>query len=274
MSQTTISNVEKTLRSAGWIGVFDACKASEPAAAADLAFQYLNPTTNVVIQLEFHRKGLEFHLRVTELDQQSVYLLFRVLTRSVRKFLAALLAAQSQLATDTLEAHLPSLVKRCRSAFVIEGDDRHPLGPGPKALRAAQLFRDAAAATKRGDPSSALDRLERAVHIEPALAKNARLLLLQSMALQGVGRGDEALGVIDAALALDEDDAALHFQRARLLTRQSHNDDWLKAMRVALTIEPGLAFRIPSDQTFETVREWPDFVRLVSSIRDRAASAK
>jgi len=273
MRKRMISNVEKTLRDAGWIGVFDACKESEPPAG-DVALQYLNPSTNVVIQLEFFRKDLEFYLQVTELDQRKVYLLFRVLTRSAPKFLAALILVQSDMALDTLAAHLPPLVRRCRGAFVIEGDERHPLGPGPRALRAAQLFREAGAAARRGDASSALDRLERAVDIEPALAKNARLLLLQSIALQGLGRGDEALCAIDIALALDEDDAALHFQRARLLARQTHNDDWLKAMRVALTIEPRLAFRIPSDQTFETVREWPDFVRLVSSVRERAAAAK
>ena len=61
---------------------------------------------------------------------------------------------------------------------------------------------------------------------------------VRALALTGLGRSDEAAGVLRESLAQDPDDAFAHAQRGWLLLRQSQVDDALDAFRTALRLEP------------------------------------
>lgn len=110
----------------------------------------------------------------------------------------------------------------------------------PGAMSAAEetlatLFEEADAARTAGDPARALDRLRRAVALQPRAAVGQVLLAL---ALIEAGALEEAAEAADAACRLAPDSGAAHIARARARRLMGDAAGALDDLDAALALKP------------------------------------
>jgi lipopolysaccharide biosynthesis regulator YciM len=146
--------------------------------------------------------------------------------------LAEAAEVQRRLSTggdDPVLAHLLAALARS----LLPGDPPGAAAAAGRALSACGRSADgllalAEAEAARGDRAAAARAVGEALQADEGAALHAWA------ALDAMGRGVEALGVVDGALARRPGDAGLLLLRARLLHRAGRNDEALEAARGAL----------------------------------------
>src|SRR5271156_5556813 len=90
---------------------------------------------------------------------------------------------------------------------------------------------------QQNDPVAALAYFDRAAAIQPGFASFTN----RGVALQGLGRFEEALENYDRALALQPNNAVLFYNRGRVLQDLARFEEALDSYRQALRINPAYA---------------------------------
>jgi tetratricopeptide (TPR) repeat protein len=289
--------VDETLRAAGWIDVLEgyARTGIEVSGLGEVALQYPNDARKTLLRLEHHAKGPdgvpELHFHVTDERDVGPDLVLRP-RQNLREVLDTIVALQGDITLANLnDGPISRLLDVCPETYFALNGRLRTIRPSPEV---AVIFEEAVRLANAEDFAAAAEKLERALALCPdhdraagALAEVARALedyprmlraadvwcdltpdetephCLRSIALQNLRRFDEALVAIDEAIAIDDADARLHWQRACVLALAGRPDESIGAIETVLACDPEVRSDIAEDDDFASLRAMPAFQKLV-----------
>jgi tetratricopeptide (TPR) repeat protein len=293
------ARIKRTLLVAGWHDAFEGYAEAgiEVSGFGEVALQYANEAEDTLLRLEFHSQGPdgvpEIHLHVTDESDVGPDFVMRF-GDNLDALLATIIEVQDTLTLETInDGALGRILDACPRTYHLRDGRLRTIRPSPEASDAFQLGIEHAREARMEDAAVAFAKvLELCEDHEPAaqaLVEVSRELgdheamlraadvwcalaasdepepqLYRSIALQKCGRLADALGAVERALAIDDTDGTLHYQRACVLALSARTDEAIAAVTRALACDPDLVDEIDADDDLQSLRGNVAFDSLLS----------